>query len=114
MWNAVLIKAIKNDVAIYAAHTNMDNAQKGVNRKMAELLGLKDVTVLQPMSGLLLKLVTFIPKLHYIRVRDALFEAGAGVIGNYDSCSYSSEGNGTFRGGELTHPFCRTVQCASY
>jgi len=104
-----VVKAIKNDVAIYAAHTNMDNAQEGVNRKIADLLGLKDAVVLQPMSGLLLKLVTFVPKLHYIRVRDALFAAGAGVIGDYDACSYSSEGNGTFRAGESAHPFVGQV-----
>ena len=61
------------------------------------------------MSGLLLKLVTFVPKLHYIRVRDALFAAGAGVIGDYDACSYSSEGNGTFRAGESAHPFVGQV-----
>ena len=100
-----IIKAIKNDIAIYAAHTNLDNVQQGVNFKIAEKLGLKNCSVLEPKSGLLKKLVTFCPIDKAAEVRDALFKAGAGKIGNYDECSYNLEGIGTFRAGEGTKPF---------
>lgn len=101
-----LIKAIKNDIVIYAAHTNLDNAWGGVSFKMAEKLGLKNVKVLAPVEGKLLKLVTFVPVSHIDAVRNALFAAGAGCIGNYDNCSYNSDGYGTFRAGEGANPFC--------
>lgn len=100
-----IIKAIKNDIAIYAAHTNLDNVQQGVNAKIAEKLGLKNCLVLEPKSGLLKKLVTFCPNDKAAEVRDALFKAGAGKIGNYDECSYNLEGLGTFRAGKGTNPF---------
>lgn len=100
-----IIKAIKNDIAIYAAHTNLDNVQQGVNAKIAEKLGLKNCSVLNPKSGLLKKLVTFCPSDKAAEVRDALFKAGAGKIGNYDECSYNLEGLGTFRAGKGTNPF---------
>jgi dinuclear metal center protein, YbgI/SA1388 family len=101
-----LIKAIKNDIVIYAAHTNLDNTWGGVSFKMAEKLGLKNVKVLAPVEGKLLKLVTFVPVSHIDAVRNALFSAGAGHIGDYDNCSYNSEGYGTFRAGDGTDPFC--------
>lgn len=101
----VLLKAIKNDIAIYACHTNADNVRMGVNHKMSEKLGLKNCKVLQPKKGLLKKLVTFVPQAHTEKVRAALFSAGCGHIGNYDSCSYNLEGKGTFRGNEHSHPF---------
>lgn len=104
-----LIKAIKNDIAIYSAHTNLDNAQGGVNFKMAEMLGLQNVSVLAPMSGQLLKLVTYVPIDEVDNVREALFGAGAGCIGNYDCCSYNSNGFGTFRAGEKAEPYCGTI-----
>lgn len=100
-----IIKAIKNDVAIYAAHTNLDNVRQGVNAKIAEKIGLKNCSVLQTKTGLLHKLVTFCPHDNAADVRDALFKAGAGVIGNYDECSYNVEGYGTFRAGKGTNPF---------
>lgn len=100
-----LVKAIKNDIAIYAAHTNLDNAMQGVNQKIAEKLGLVNCTVLQPGSGQLKKLVTFIPVEHALKVQQAIFEAGAGNIGNYDSCGFTAEGFGSFRGNEESNPF---------
>jgi len=100
-----LLKAIKNDIAIYAAHTNIDVVQNGVSWKMAEKLGLKHVKTLSPTSGLLKKLVTFVPVEHADNVRDAISLAGAGNIGNYDSCSFKTEGLGSFRGNELSNPF---------
>ncbi len=100
-----VIKAIKNDIAIYAAHTNLDNVLGGVSGKMADKIGLNNRQVLIAKPDMLLKLVTFVPKLHAYGVREALFEAGAGHIGNYDACSFNVEGIGTFRGNEDAHPF---------
>ena len=104
-----ILKAIKNDIVIYSAHTNLDNAQGGVNYKIAEKIGLKNLKVLEPKENSLIKLVTFVPNAQADAVREALFAAGCGNIGNYDSCSYNLEGEGTFRAKEGTHPFCGTI-----
>lgn len=101
----VVIDAIKNDIAIYAAHTNVDSVIGGVSFKMAELLGLRNTEVLCPMQGQLVKLVTFVPTKHADDVRRAIFSQGAGVIGNYDSCSFNIQGQGSFRAGDATNPF---------
>jgi dinuclear metal center YbgI/SA1388 family protein len=101
----VLIKAIKNDIAIYAAHTSVDNSSEGINKYIADLLGLKNYKILDTKSELLVKLVTFVPTNYIDAVRNAIFEAGAGVIGNYDCCSYNIEGQGTFRASENSNPF---------
>lgn len=100
-----IIKALKNDIAIYAAHTNLDSAEGGVNQKICEKLGLQNCRILQPASGQLKKLVTFIPVEHLNPVREAVFSAGAGNIGNYDSCGFTTEGLGSFRGNENANPF---------
>ena len=100
-----IIAAIKNNIAIYAIHTNLDNILTGVNGKMAHLLGLVNQRVLQPKKGILKKLVTFVPMEQATKVRDALFAAGAGQIGNYSECSFTVAGQGTFKGGEGTDPF---------
>ena len=104
-----MISAIKNDIAIYVAHTNLDNAIDGVNFRLAQLLGLQNVRILSPQKNALLKLVTFVPDTHVENVRTALFNAGAGHIGNYDSCSYNLSGEGTFRAKEGTNPFVGAV-----
>ena len=101
----IIARAIKNDIVIYSSHTNLDMLSKGVSRKMAELLGLSDLKVLQPLKGRLIKLVTFVPGDHLERVRDAVFSAGAGFVGNYDRCGFVVSGTGSFRGGEGTNPF---------
>lgn len=101
----VLIKAIKHDIALYAIHTNLDNIHNGVNAKVAERLGLTNLSMLAPKANLLHKLVTFVPKSHEEKVRDALFEAGAGSVGNYSECSFNSAGWGTFKGDENSNPF---------
>ncbi len=101
----IIIKAIKNDIAIYAGHTNVDSVMQGVNGKICAKIGLKDCKILAPKKGELFKVVTFVPEDYANVVRDAMFEAGAGNIGNYDSCSFNLEGKGTFRGGEDTNPF---------
>ena len=100
-----LIKAIKNDIAIYAAHTNLDSVDGGVNRKICEKLGLQNCKILQPAAEQLKKLVTFIPVENASQVREAVFNAGAGNIGNYDSCGFIAEGFGSFRGNENSNPF---------
>ncbi len=100
-----IIKAIKNNIAIYAAHTNLDSITGGVNSKICEKIGLQNSKVLQPLKGQLKKLVTFIPTEHANKVKEAIFAAGAGSIGNYDSCGYNLEGTGSFRGNENTNPF---------
>jgi len=104
-----LIKAIKNDLAIYAAHTNLDSVTGGVNSKICEKIGLKHCRILSPAGNLLLKLVTYVPHNQLEVVRTAIFAAGAGEIGNYDQCSYSSEGAGTFRGNENSVPYVGTA-----
>jgi dinuclear metal center YbgI/SA1388 family protein len=100
-----IIKAIKNDIAIYAAHTNLDSVEAGVNRKICDKLGLENCKILQPATGQLKKLVTFVPLEKTDEVREAVFAAGAGNIGNYDSCGFVAEGTGTFRGNENTNPY---------
>lgn len=101
----IIAMAVKNDVAIYSSHTNLDMLSKGVSGKMAERLGLSDLKVLQPLKGRLIKLVTFVPGEHLDRVRDAVFSAGAGFIGKYDRCGFVVSGTGSFRAGEGTNPF---------
>ena len=100
-----IIKAIKNDVAIYAIHTNLDNVHNGVSRVMADKLGLQNCKVLDPKTGLLKKLYTFVPVADAEKVRAALFAAGGGSIGNYNECSFTAEGLGTYKAGENTNPY---------
>jgi dinuclear metal center YbgI/SA1388 family protein len=101
----VIIKAIKNDIAIYAAHTNLDNVHNGVNAKIADKLGLINCKILQPQKGKLKKLITFCPLDKAAVVRESLFAAGAGSIGKYDECSFNSTGTGTFRAGAGSNPY---------
>jgi dinuclear metal center YbgI/SA1388 family protein len=101
----ILIGAIKNDIAIYAIHTNLDNIYQGVNHKIAQKLGLHNIKILKPLEGQLRKLVVFCPAEHAATVREAMFKAGAGHIGNYDKCSFNLEGKGSFRAGEGADPF---------
>jgi dinuclear metal center YbgI/SA1388 family protein len=103
-----VILAIKNDIAIYAIHTNLDNIIQGVSARMAGQLGLTNKRILRPMQQQLKKLFTFVPHAHAETVSDALFGAGAGHIGDYSECSFSAEGTGTFKGGATTQPFAGT------
>lgn len=101
----VIIKAVQNNLAIYAAHTNLDHVRQGVNGLIGERLGIADYQVLNPLKNRLRKLVVFCPQSHTEKVREALFSAGAGTIGKYDMCSFNIEGKGTFRGNDDTNPF---------
>lgn len=101
----IIRKAIKHDIAIYSAHTNIDSITGGVSSRLADKLGLKEQKILQPRKDKLCKLVTFVPHAQAEEVRQALFDAGAGHIGNYDSCSYNITGQGSFRGGDHSKPY---------
>lgn len=105
---AVII-AIKNDIAIYAIHTNLDNVIKGVNGKIAAMLGLQNISVLQPKQNTLKKLFTFAPPDKAESVRNAVFRAGGGHIGNYSECSFNAEGTGTFKAEEGADPYVGEV-----
>ena len=100
-----IITAIKNDIALYAIHTNLDNVQHGVNGKIAERIGMVNCSVLQHKTGTLKKLFTFVPLAQAEAVRNAIFLAGGGAIGNYSECSFNTEGEGSFKAGEYTKPF---------
>jgi len=100
-----VIKAIRNNIAVYAAHTNFDSVDTGVNRIIGEKLGLMNLKVLKPAQGLLKKLAVYVPVNFIDSVRNAIFEAGAGHIGNYDMCSFNVEGLGSFRGSDEATPF---------
>ncbi len=99
-----VISAIKNNIAVYAIHTNLDNVIEGVNNKIAEKLGLQNIQVLLPKEKLLKKIVTFSPTENADEVRNALFIAG-GKLGKYSECSFNVEGTGTFKAGDDADPF---------
>ena len=100
----VIIKAIKNNIAIYAVHTNIDNVYRGVNAKICEKLGLQNCQLLSPQKDILKRLITYVPKENAEHVRRALFDSGAGHIGNYDECSFNTSGLGTFKAQEGAKP----------
>jgi dinuclear metal center YbgI/SA1388 family protein len=99
-----IIKAIKNDIAIYAVHTALDNHQEGVNKIFCSALGLTNTKILIPKSNFIRKLVTYTIPANAEKLRNSLFEAGAGNIGNYSNCSFNSEGFFTFKGNENSNP----------
>lgn len=100
----VVIKALKNDIAIYAIHTALDNSILGVNNMICEKLDLLNRKILIPQPQTIKKLVTYVPKNEAETLRMALFEAGAGSIGNYSNCSFNTEGTGTYKGNEDSNP----------
>ena len=99
-----VLKAIKNNIAIYAIHTALDNHINGVNDIISDTLKLKNKQILIPQKQTIKKLVTFVPNKNADRLRTALFNAGAGSIGNYNNCSFNIEGIGTFNGNENSNP----------
>ncbi|TGD57960.1 Nif3-like dinuclear metal center hexameric protein [Flavobacterium humi] len=99
-----VIKAIKNDIAIYAVHTALDNHQDGVNKIFCDALGLTKTKILVPKQHFIQKLVTYTVPDNADKVRQAILQAGAGTIGNYDNCSYNSEGFSTYQGNEKSNP----------
>lgn len=101
---SIVFKAIKNNINIYAIHTNLDNVPNGVNSKIAEVIGLKRKKILLPKQNLL-KLVVFVPESHSEKVSQALFRSGAGNIGNYKNCIFSSTGEGSFLPKSGSNPY---------
>ncbi len=101
----MIVRLIKEDIAVYAAHTNLDNVIGGVNGILAEKLGLTHPNILAPKSNTLFKLAVFCPVDHAGKVQQAMFDAGAGSIGNYDSCSFNSTGYGTFKASDKANPY---------
>lgn len=99
-----IIKAIKNDIAIYAVHTALDNHPNGVNKIFCDALGLIHTKILVPKTNFIKKLVTYTVPDNSETLRNALFEAGAGKIGNYEDCSFNSKGIGTYLGNEYSNP----------
>jgi dinuclear metal center YbgI/SA1388 family protein len=99
-----IIKAIKNDIAIYAVHTALDNHQNGVNKIFCDALGLKNTKILIPKENFIRKMVTYTISENAEKLRNSLFDAGAGNIGNYEDCSFSSKGIGTYMGNEYSNP----------
>ena len=100
----VVLKAIRNNIAIYAPHTALDNSKNGVSAKICEVLGLQNTKILIPKKGIIKKLTTYVPIKHADALRNSLFSANAGSIGNYDNCSFNIEGQGTFKGNENSNP----------
>ncbi len=100
----IVTYAIKNDIAIYASHTNMDNTMEGVNFQIAKKLGLKNIRPLSAKANQLTKLYTYVPEKSLAKVKIALFEAGAGEIGNYENCSFETKGQGSFKPIKLAQP----------
>jgi dinuclear metal center YbgI/SA1388 family protein len=99
-----VLKAIKNDIAIYAVHTALDNHKNGVNKIFCDALGLKNTKILVPKQNFIQKLITYTIPENAEKVRNALFEVGAGKIGNYENCSFNSQGIGTYMGNENSNP----------
>jgi len=101
----LVIKAIKNDIALYAIHTNLDNVAEGVNGRLAQKIGLSHCKVLSPTKHILKKLVVFCPQSHAPQIREAILEAGGGHIGNYSHCSFNTDGTGSFKALDGATPF---------
>jgi dinuclear metal center YbgI/SA1388 family protein len=100
----VVIKAIKHGIAIFSIHTALDNAYEGVNSIICDQLGLENKKILIPQPGNIKKLQTYVPKENAAELRNALFKAGAGRLGNYESCSFNVDGKGTYLGNDDSNP----------
>ena len=100
----IVIKAIRHNIAIYSPHTALDNSSEGVNAKICAVLELTDTSILIPKKGTLKKLITYVPKENQNKLKEVLFKAGAGAIGNYSECSFSANGIGSYKAGENTNP----------
>jgi dinuclear metal center YbgI/SA1388 family protein len=100
----VVLKCIKNDIALYSMHTALDNVITGVNAKICEVLGLRDPQILIPQKGTLKKLTTYVPVANAAALKETLFSAGAGNIGNYSNCSFTVNGMGSYKAGPGANP----------
>jgi dinuclear metal center YbgI/SA1388 family protein len=100
----MVLKAIQNGIAIYSMHTALDNVREGVNGKICEVLGLENTRILIPKKGVIKKLLTYVPLASKDFLLEKLFEAGAGHLGLYSHCSFTSEGTGSFLPGQQANP----------
>lgn len=100
-----ILSCVKKDIALYAIHTNLDHYWKGVNYEVGNRIGLKNLRVLEPKSNVLVKLTVFVPKENLATLNKAIFDAGAGRIGNYEECHFGTEGKGTFKPVGEANPF---------
>lgn len=100
----LLLPLLRAGVAVYSPHTAFDNCPGGINDGLCARLGLTDVQPLRPRAIRECKLVVFVPESDRVPVSDAIFAAGAGVIGEYEQCSFRSPGTGSFFGRDSTHP----------
>jgi len=110
----VVIKAIEHGISIYSMHTALDNVSQGVNHKICEVLGILNPRVLIPKTGTIKKLITYVPEASTEKVKEALFAAGGGTIGNYSHCSFVLEGTGSFRPGERANPVLGSIGATHY
>ena len=101
----ILMKALKHEISLYSIHTNLDAVKNGVNAKIAEKIGLAEMKILQPKTNVLQKITVFCPMKQASAVREAMWQAGAGEIGDYSQCSFNLNGEGTFRAGSQARPF---------
>ena len=99
-----VLKAIKNDVALFASHTNLDNIHLGVNKKLGDKLNLNNLKILSPKKNTLKKLTTYVPLVNTEDILEALSKAGAGKIGEYEACSFQQTGIGTFKPSNNANP----------
>jgi dinuclear metal center YbgI/SA1388 family protein len=109
MVERIVARAIREGISICSMHTNLDNMDEGVNQILCEKLGLINLTILRKTKGILKKLVTFCPVDHAGNIREAMFNAGAGHIGEYDRCSFNAEGTGSFRAGDKANPYVGNI-----
>lgn len=106
----MVIGCLRHDIAVYACHTNLDASPQGVSHYLARKLGITNGTLLEPRQGLFTKLVVYIPAHAFPKVREALFQAGAGTMGDYEQCGFSAHGLGSFLPGKETHPYVGTPE----
>lgn len=106
---AMALSLIERNIAVYAAHTNLDSVKWGVNFSLAGSLGLRNVRILSPIEGSLSSVTVFVPGTHADAVAEAMHAAGAGMFEKYDTCSFRSEGIGTFRGGNGADPYIGSI-----
>ncbi len=100
----LIAKLIKNNITLFSAHTNLDYTKNGVSFELAKTLNLKNIKFLSNQRANQFKVIVFIPEKDFEKVRDAVFSAGAGIIGEYEKCSYSTVGTGTFEGSVNSNP----------
>jgi dinuclear metal center YbgI/SA1388 family protein len=101
----MVLALAKHEIALYSAHTNLDGAKEGVSYALADALGLQNVKVLSPLQDKMVKIVVFVPASHADKVARAMASAGAGIIGNYEECSFRTFGTGSYKGGAESEPF---------